>query len=278
MRKGKVITVYDTFCIIISFIIVVMCLFPLFWMAIAGFKPEREVLSVPLKFFPSKWVTESFTTLFNDKNYNFLYSMGITFFVAVVATFLVLAVNSMAGYAFARLEFKFKKTIWRIMISTMYIPGITILITSFILVTRLNILNTLTVLIIPGVAGAYNIFFFRQFFLSVPMALEESALIDGASRFKIFLSIFLPTAKSPLVIVGIGAFLGYWNSFLWPTLTVTDTKLFQVMQIIRSYRGLYSSKYGVIMAASFLAALVPISVFLIFQKHIVKGIIISGIK
>jgi multiple sugar transport system permease protein len=184
----------------------------------------------------------------------------------------------MAAYAFARLEFAFKKTIWRIIIATMYIPGMTILITSFILVTRMKILDTYTVLIIPGVAGAYNIFFFRQFFLNMPMALEESALIDGASRFRIFTSIFLPNSKSPLVIVGIGAFTGYWNSFLWPTLTVTNNKLYQVMQVVRAFRTQYSSRFGAVMAASFLAALVPIGLFLIFQKHIVKGIVLSGIK
>jgi multiple sugar transport system permease protein len=112
----------------------------------------------------------------------------------------------------------------------------------------------------------------------MPMALEESALIDGASRFRIYVSIFLPNAKSPLVIIGMGAFLGYWNAFIWPVLTLTDTKKFQVMQVIRAFRSSYASKFGTIMAASFLAALVPITMLMIFQKHIIKGVVLSGIK
>lgn len=264
--------------VIIAVIVIGICLFPLIWMSLAGFKPEKDVMRVPLTFLPKVWTTESFDYLWKDKNFNFLRSMRATFMVSGIAVILVLAVNSMAAYAFARLEFAFKKTIWRILIMTMYIPGITILITSFVMVSDMKITDTYTVLIIPGVATAYNIFFFRQFFLNMPMALEESALIDGASRFRIFLSIFLPNASSPLVILGMGAFVGYWNSFIWPVLTITDNKKYQVMQIIRAFRTTYSNRMGTLMAASFLAALVPISIFLIFQKHIIKGIVLSGIK
>ena len=133
-------------------------------------------------------------------------------------------------------------------------------------------------LILPGLAGAYAIFFFRQFFLNMPMAVEEAALIDGASRFRIFWNIFIPNAKSPYVIMGTGAFLGYWNSFLWPAMTVTSSKYMQVMQVIRSYNNMYANKYGIVLAGSLLAALPPIICFLCFQRYIVKGLMISGIK
>jgi multiple sugar transport system permease protein len=198
--------------------------------------------------------------------------------VAVCASLLSLAMNSMAAYAFARLEFRFKRVLWVSTLVTMYIPGITILLTSFILVRNLGILDTKAVLILPGAASAYAIFFFRQFFLNLPMSLEEAALIDGASRFGIFLRIYLPNALSPLVIIGVGTFLGYWNSFLWPTMTVTKISNLQVMQVIRSFSSMYSTKYGTVMAGSTLAALPPILIFLVFQRHIVKGIMLSGIK
>ena len=153
MKNSRSIKIYSFFTFALSFVVTCICIFPLFWMAMAGFKPEKEVLSVPLKFFPTTWVVENFKTLFDDRTYNFLNSMKATFIVALIATFLVLAVNSTAGYAFARLNFTFKKLIWRIIIATMYIPGITILITSFILVTRLQILDTYLVLIIPAWLG-----------------------------------------------------------------------------------------------------------------------------
>ena len=150
--------------------------------------------------------------------------------------------------------------------------------TSFVVVTRLGMLDSYWVLILPGLAGAYSIFFFRQFFLGMPMAVEEAALIDGASRFRIFWNIFIPNAKSPYVIMGTGAFLGYWNSFLWPAMTVTSSQYMQVMQVIRSYNNMYANKYGIVLAGSALAALPPIICFLCFQRYIVKGLMISGIK
>jgi multiple sugar transport system permease protein len=207
-----------------------------------------------------------------------LQAMKSSTFVAVTAALISVTINSMAAYAYARLEFKFKKLLWRVTIFTMYIPGITILVTSFVVVSSLGMMDSYAVLILPGLVSAYSIFFFRQFFLNMPMATEEAALIDGAGRFRIFVSIFIPNAKSPYVIIGTGAFLGYWNSFLWPAMTVTSSQYMQVMQVIRSYNNMYANNYGVVLAGSAIAALPPILVFLLFQRHIVKGLMISGIK
>ena len=264
---------------LIALLVTAVSLFPLLWMIISAFKPAKEVLKAnPLRFFPSTWEITNLEKLFQDTSYPFLTAMKSSAFVAVSAALLSVTVNSMAAYAYARLEFKFKKLLWRTTIFTMYIPGITILVTSFVVVNSLGMLDSYAVLILPGLAGAYAIFFFRQFFLNMPMATEEAALIDGASRFRIFVNIFIPNAKSPFVIIGTGAFLGYWNSFLWPAMTVTSSQYMQVMQVIRSYNNMYSNNYGVVLAGSAIAALPPILVFLLFQRHIVKGLMISGIK
>jgi multiple sugar transport system permease protein len=264
---------------IIALAVTAVSLFPLVWMILSSFKMGKEVLKAnPLRFFPSVWTQENINTLFKDTTYPFLQAMKSSGFVAVTAALASVTINSMAAYAYARLDFTFKKALWRGTIFTMYIPGITILITSFVVVSRLNMLDTYAVLILPGLAGAYSIFFFRQFFLNMPMATEEAALIDGASRFRIFLSIFIPNSKSPYVIMGTGAFLGYWNSFLWPAMTVTSSRYLQVMQVIRSYNNMYSNNYGVVLAGSAIAAFPPIIVFLLFQRYIVKGLMISGIK
>lgn len=264
---------------VIACVVTLICLFPLIWLALSTFKSSKEVLKAnPLSFFPSVWVTDNYKQLFEDKTYPFWQAMRSTAFVATTAALLSITVNSMAAYAYARLNFRFKTLLWRITILTMYIPGVTIIITSFVVITALGMYDTFSVLILPGLAGAYSIFFFRQFFLNMPMATEEAALIDGASRFRIFWSIFIPNAKSPYVIMGTGAFLGYWNAFLWPAMTVTSSKYLQVMQVIRSYNNMYSTKYGIVLAGSLLAAIPPILLFLVFQRHIVKGLMISGIK
>lgn len=264
---------------ILAVVVTLISIFPLVWMVVSAFKPGKEVLKAnPLRFFPSVWTLDNLTKLMENTSYPFFQAMKSSAFVAVTAALLAIAINSMAAYAYARLEFKLKKLLWRMTIFTMYIPGITILITSFVVVNSLGLLDSYWVLILPGLASAGSIFFFRQFFLNMPMATEEAALIDGATRFRIFVSVFIPNAKSPYVILGTGAFLGYWNSFLWPAMTVTSSRYMQVMQVVRSYNNMYSNNYGVVLLGSAIAALPPILVFLLFQRHIVKGLMISGIK
>lgn len=261
---------------IVGLLVALVALFPLLWMAIAGFKEKNEVLSTPFRFFPEKWMFSNYASILSDEM--FIRSMLITFFGAVLFALLSLIINSMAAYVFARLEFKFKRIMWVFVIMTMFIPGMAILLTSFIVVTKMNMLDTLAVLVLPGIASAGHMFFIRQFYLNIPVSLEEAALIDGANRFVIFLRIFLPMSYPVFVIVGIGSYLGFWNSFVWPTMTITNVDLFQIMQFLNTFRSERSTEMGLLMAGSTLAAIPTIVLFLIFQKYIIKGIKISGLK
>lgn len=264
--------------IVYSIGVLVACgaLFPLLWMMIAGFKGKTEVLATPFQFFPERWMFSNYAEIFRDQM--FLKSMGITFGGAVVFALLSLIINSMAAYAFARLEFRLKGVMWIYVIMTMFIPGMAILLTSFIVVTELGMLDTMAVLILPGVASAGHMFFIRQFYLNIPLALEEAAMIDGASRLRIFTNIFLPMSYPVFVIVGIGSYLGFWNAFVWPTMTITNEDLFQIMQFLATFRSQRSTELGLLMAGSTLAAIPTIVLFLIFQKYIIRGIKISGLK
>ena len=161
----------------------------------------------------------------------------------------------------------------------MFVPGITILLTSIKVVTDLKMMNTIFVLFVPSLASAYQAFFFRQFFLGVPAAYEEAAEIDGCNKFSIFLRIFIPMSKTPLIIQGVGIFMAHWNSFLWPTLTVTgNTDLQQTMQVIRLLYSNNPSDYGIVIAASLISMLPPLIIFAFAQKEIVQGVTLSGIK
>lgn len=262
---------------ILGYFIAFFALFPLIWMAISGFKPESEVLGFPFRFFPSEWTFENYSRLLVESN-DFIRAMGITFGGAIVFALVGIAVNSMAAYVFARLEFPFKNVLWVYVIMTMFIPWMAIMIPSYIVVAKLQMLNTLTVLILPGLAGSAHVFFIRQFYLNMPLEMEEAAFIDGASRFKIFYHIFLPLSIPPFVIVGIGMFLGYWNSFVWPIMTITDERLFQVMQLLSFFRNGQNTEWGPLIGGSTIAAIPAIILFLIFQRHIIEGIRISGIK
>lgn len=256
--------------------VTVAALLPLAWMAVAGFKGRTEVLRTPFQFFPETWRLENYANILQDTA--FLRAMGVTFFGAVIFTMLSLAVNSMAGYAFARLDFSFKRLFWLVCILPLFIPGFAILLTSFIVVTKLRMLDTLAVLIIPGVAASAQMFFLRQFYLSIPVALEEAAMLDGAGRWRIYTRIFLPLSGGPFVVVGVTSFLAYWNSYIWPILTIQSPELYQIQQYLGNFRSERGNEWGLLMAGSFLSALPLIILVLIFQRRIVNSLRISGLQ
>lgn len=258
-------------------------LFPIIWMFPGAFKSKAELWGLPNTWWPRSFVKGNFTKIFEtDYNgYNFKLSVLLTFAVAAATVVLNLSINFFAAFSFATMKFRGKQALWVYYIFTMFIPGITILLTSLRVVSILGMIDTIWVLIIPGLANAYNIFFFRQFFFSIPVALEEAAMIDGCSRFKIFWKIFIPMSSTPMVIIGINAFMGAWNSYIWPTLTIIDnTQYAQIYQVVRilsssSYAG---TNYSIVIAATEVAILIPLTLFIIFQKKIVAGISISGLK
>ena len=161
----------------------------------------------------------------------------------------------------------------------MFVPGITILLTSLRVVNFLHLTDTMLVLFVPSLASAYQAFFFRQFFLGIPTAYEEAAEIDGCNKLSIYFKVFLPMSVTPMIIQGVGVFMGHWNSFLWPALTVTGNEnLQQIMQVIRILNGRYPSEYGVVIAASLISMIPPLIIFAIGQKYIVQGVTLTGMK
>lgn len=260
-----------------SFVLLVVCI-PLLWMIISAFKSKSEVLPAGLIIFPSVWHFDNFAKVFKTySDINFFMSYMSTLGVATVGVILSLAVNSMAGYAFARLDFPLKRFFWCYVVFQMFIPGISILITSIKVVSALKMMNTFFVLVLPGVANGYNAFFFRQFFLSVPRGYEEAAQIDdweGRHYVRIF-----RRCVTPLIIIGASVFMGYWNSYLWPSLTVTENVgLKQIMQVILILKSRYRGDFGVVVAGTLISVTGPLLIFVFAQKYIVQGITIAGIK
>lgn len=263
----------------ISAVVVFLIVFPLVWMLPSAFKDKRELFSLPNHFLPKTFSFDNFKEVFHLYDINFTASLFNTLGVAVTAVVISLVINMLAAYAFARLEFPGKDFLFGLVMLSMFIPGVTILMTSVRLVSAMQMLDTFLVLVLPGAANAYNIFFFRQFFLGLPSSLEEAAILDGSTQFGIFFKIFIPLSVTPMVIIGISVFMGYWNSYLWPTLTViNNTNLRQVMQVLRILSGSKANDYGVVVAASLISLIVPVTLFAVFQKYIMQGIAISGIK
>lgn len=271
--------------LIIALLVFLIMFIPIFVMLPSMFKSKMEIWSYPWHFLPQTVTFDNFSRLaylqYTSSAIYFFRSIGVTILVASVAVVLSLSINMTAAFAFARLKFPFKRILFAITILTMFIPGITILITSVRVVSELGMINTIWVLIIPGLANAYNIFFFRQFYLGFPKELDEAAKVDGATIWQIFSKLYIPMSKTPMVIIGATIFMGYYNSYLWPTLTISSDRkdLFQIMYVIRV---LFSDStqlgYGSVLAAAFVAMIPPLIIFIFIQKYIREGIAISGLK
>lgn len=266
--------------IVIAVLFMIFILFPIVWMIPAAFKPKNEVFALPAHWWPKNFTWENFEKVFvKNTQVDFLSSMITTALVSVSATFLTLFVNTMAAYVFARIEIPLKKVLWMLYIFPMFVPGISIALTRFSVVASLGMLDTVWVLIVPGLAGAYQTFFFRQFFLGMPISYEEAAMLDGCNKFEIYIRIFLPMSLTPIIIQGVGVFMAHWNDFLWPTLTINNAVQYKmIMQVIKYMAKSTSTGYGVTIAGTLIAMIPPLIVFAILQKRILRGVTLSGIK
>ena len=279
-KKGVQITLN-----IIALIVVLLIFLPIIIMLPSMFKGVREIFSYPWHLFPRNITFDNFRYLayleYTTMAINYFTALFMTILVASLAVLLSLLINMVAAFAFARLRFPGKRILWAFILFTMFIPGITILITSIRVVSFLKMLNTIWVLVIPGLVSAYNMFFFRQFYLNFPKDLDEAAKIDGASIFQIFTQIYFPMSFTPMVIIGASIFMGYYNSYVWPSLVIDQNhkQLFQIMTAI--YKLFCDSSelgYGVVLAGAFVAMIPPMIIFVIVQKYIRDGIQLSGTK
>ncbi len=252
---------------------------PVVWMFITSIKPESDVLSLPPRWIPETSSLENFRSLF-AKAEEFpvtrwlLNSVGISLSV----TFLVLLISSLAAFAFSRIHFKSRDSLFMFVVATMIIPGQVTLIPVFLIVTKLGLFNTYGGIIVPGLASAFGVFLLRQFFQTIPEELEEAAFLDGAGLWTIYSKVILPLAKPALATLAIFTFMGSWNDFVWPLIVTNDIDMRTLPVGLSIFQGRYNLEYGITMAAAVLTTLPMIIVFLIFQKRITEGIALSGIK
>ena len=271
---------------VIALIVVFVCVFPFLWMVISGFKTKADILTTPFQFFPKVWTYDNFRQLFVNqvdtylfpKDASFIRSLFVTFGISLTAMCLSLIINSMAAFAFARLNFPGKKAIWAYYAATMFVPYIAILISCFQVVNMLGMTNRISALILPGVVYVWSIFFYRQFYLGMPQSIDDAAKIDGCSSLRMYYSIYLPMSSTPFVIMGISVFQGFWNSYIWPTMVMQNPKYYQVNQLIAFFRSSQEISWNMLLASSTIAAIPMIILLIVFQKYLLDGIKISGLK
>lgn len=263
-------------------VVIVLALAPVVWMISTAFKPEREIISTELHWIPHQVTSEHFTAIL--QNYPMTQWLFNSLFTATAATLLVLVLDSLAGYAFARMRFRGRGILFMIVLSMLFVPIQITIIPLFIMFSRLSLTDTYWALILPVGANVTGVFLMRQFFLSIPGELEEAARVDGASALRIFWSVVLPLARPALTAVAILTFLSTWNSFLWPLIVTRSDSVrtlpVGIAQFLSLRPGMVQGQMsiGQSMAGAVLAALPPIVVFVILQRYFIEGIARTGLK
>lgn len=257
----------------------IVFIIPLLWMVVASFKPENEIFKDvgSLKgFFPSQFTIENYhEMLVRIPFLGYIFNSVIYILVIVV---LGIIVNSLAGYALAKLDFPGSKIILAVIIGLYIIPFETVLLPLYLITNKLGLVNHYSALSLPFIAECFNIFLFRQFFMSFPKELEEAAEIDGTSPLKTFLKIVIPNAKPVIATSAVLTIVAHWGDFMWPLIVTTDDSLRTVQVGIALFFTDPPIHYGPIMAALTFTTIPMIIVFLFLQKYYVQGIVSSGIK
>ena len=228
---------------------------------------------------PEQWTLGAFRTLlFVDDASPVLRWLANSTIAATLFALLSVTICSMAGYALARLQFRGRDAIFKLIIATMFVPGFVFLMPNFELMNKLAWLDTFQALVVPGAASAFGLFFMRQFFLGLPVELEESSRIDGAGPLRTFFQIVLPNARPAVMTLVVLQFLANWNDFIWPLYTMfSDTMLTLPIGLSR-LQGAYTIDYPVIMAGATIAAVPVLILFVFLQRYVIQGVASSGLK
>lgn len=259
-------------------LLALLFLAPLLWMVTTSLKSTAEVSQADLTFLPQSPTTEGYQTILSAPQTPveqwFLNSM----IAATAQTLLVLVVATMAAYALARLSFPGKRLITGMVLATLFVPPISLLIPNYVIVSQLGWLDSLSAVIVPGAAGAFGVFFLRQFFLSMPIELEEAALLDGAGRWKIFLTVIVPLSRPALATLALLTFLANWNDFLWPLYVLFSPERLTIQPGLSTLQSAYTTDYATILAGGAIASIPVLILFLISQRFVIEGIARGGLK
>lgn len=262
-------------------IIAIVWAVPLVWSLSTSLKPNAMSMQYPIRWIPKPFTLENYIgVLTTNRSVKISVALVNSAYVAVITVVLVVVTSALAAYAFARLNFKGRNALFWISISTMFIPPQIMLVPRFLLVNRMGLLDNHLALILSAIASAFGVFYLRQFFASIPVELEEAARIDGCNRFQVFWKIVLPLAKPGLATLALFTFLGSWNDFMWPLIVINSQEKMTVPVALANFRGAFHAalEQGNIMAAAFLSSIIPIIIFILAQKAIVKNLSTSGLK
>ncbi|WP_010233185.1 carbohydrate ABC transporter permease [Clostridium arbusti] len=251
-------------------------LLPFLWMLITSLKTLTESTQIPPTLIPKIFNVSNYSDVWHQLPFAAFYAN--TFLMMLFRIIFSVFFSAMAAYAFARIEFPGKNIFFMIILIQMMIPGQIFIIPQYLIVSKLGLLNSVGALVVPGVVSAFGTFLLRQFFIGIPVELEEAAVLDGCSRWQIFYKIMLPLTKSGLVAIGIFTALFSWKDLMWPLIVNTSIDKMPLASGLASLQGQYSTNFPQLMAGSMIAIWPMLILFIIFQKQFIQGIASTGSK
>lgn len=273
-RLRKDFVYWGLYSILVLGLLVVLT--PFIWMLSTSLQSMEQALSVDLIFIPENPQWSNYLQVWEVLPFARL-SLN-SFIVSISVTFIQVSFSAMAAYAFARLKWRGRDTLFFLYLSSLMLPMQVAMIPNFFLLRVFGLVNTLAAVVLPQAFFVFGTFLLRQFLLSIPQTFQDSAIIDGASHLRIFAQIIMPIAKPGIVTLTVFAFMFSWNNFLWPLIMVNSPRLYTLPLGLVSFQGQFSTNWPLMMAAA-AQSMVPVLLLYAFaQRHFIEGATLSGIK
>jgi multiple sugar transport system permease protein len=259
-------------------VLTILFVSPLIWMAVTSFKTQADAIAPSPQWIPRNPTTNAYHATLGSSDTPVVRWFLNSVLAALGQALLVVATASLAAYALARMEFRGKRLIFGMIVSTLFVPAVILIIPNYIIVSRFAWLDSLTAVIVPGAASAFGVFFLRQFFVSLPVELEEAAVVDGASPLRIFWAVVLPLSKPALATLAMLAFLTNWNDFLWPLYVLFSAEQQTLPAGLATLQNANAVRYDLLMAGAMIAAVPVLLLYVAAQRFVIEGVSRTGLK
>lgn len=278
LKNKKKLYIRNSILVAVLIIFAIISLFPIVYMIAWSFGPAIEAASTSYSIFPKSWSLDSYKAFLNFNQYSLRWLWNSVVVAVAVALGNVIFAG-MAGYAFAKIDFKGRKFLFYLVLMAMMIPYQVVQVPLYILlVSKFQLTNSYISLILPGVCTSYNIFLAKQFFASIPTALIESAKLEGCNQFKIYRLIVFPLSKTILAVMAINTFLGSWNNFFWPFLVTSKDKMFTIQVGLKTFKFANGTLLSPMMAGACISAVPMFILFFSLQKYFLEGVTVGAVK
>ena len=251
-------------------------IFPFVWMLLTSFKTQAESMAIPPQIFPAQWNFDNFTKALESLPFWNLYLN--TFLLIFFRVICAVVFSSMAGYAFAKLEFPCKNLLFGLVLMQMMLPSQIFIIPQYQMLAKMGMTNTIFALVFPGLVSAFGTFFLRQAYMGLPNELAEAAYLDGCTKWQTFTKVLLPLTKSSIAALAIFTAVFAYADLMWPLICNTDLNMMTLSAGLSTLNGQYTTNFPVLMAGSLLAMVPMVLLDLMFQKQFIEGIAMTGGK